>query len=132
MLSSESIRQALSVHVPATGPFFPDRDHAAVALVLAGESDGLKLCFIRRVEKVTDPWSGHMAFPGGRAGPGDPSARAVAERETQEEVALDLRNARMIGALSDLPVRLGGVETSMVLSSLVYDLGAAPPLLIPN
>jgi 8-oxo-dGTP pyrophosphatase MutT (NUDIX family) len=132
MVSAESIRRALSVHLPTSSQFVPDRDHAAVALVLAGEESDLQLCFIRRVEKENDPWSGHMAFPGGRASPGDASARAVAERETREEVALNLRDSDLIGPLSELPVRLGGVETSMVLSSFVYYVGATRPLLTPN
>jgi 8-oxo-dGTP pyrophosphatase MutT (NUDIX family) len=132
MLSLENIREALTVHVPNTTEFAADRDHAAVALALSGEGGDLQLCFIRRVEKQDDPWSGHMAFPGGRASPGDTTARAVAEREAQEEVGLELRDSHLIGALSDLPVRLGGVDTSMVLSSFVYYLGVAPAALIPN
>ena len=132
MLSAESIRRALSVHVAKTGQFRPDRDHAAVAMTLAGGETDLQLCFIRRVEKQDDPWSGHMAFPGGRAAPGDLSARGVAERETREEVGLDLRDSHLIGELSELPVRLGGVETSMVLSSFVYYLGRPPATLAPN
>jgi len=92
-----------------------DRDHAAVALALAGGDTDLQICFIRRVEKTGDPWSGHMALPGGRASPGDRSARDVAERETREEVGLDLRGADRIGELSELTVRLGGVATSMIL-----------------
>lgn len=132
MLSAESIREALSVHVAKTGPFRADRDHAAVALALVGVESDLQLCFIRRVEKPDDPWSGHMAFPGGRAAPGDLSARGVAEREAREEVGLDLGDSHLIGELSELPVRLGGVPTSMVLSSFVYYLGAAPAALAPN
>src|SRR5262245_16343732 len=132
MWSVDSIREALALHVPNTGRFVADRDHAAVALALAGDPADLQLGFIRRVEKQDDPWSGHMAFPGGRAAPGDDSARAVAERETREEVALDLEGSHWIGALSDLPVRLGGVETSMVLSSFVYYVGVELPALIPN
>jgi 8-oxo-dGTP pyrophosphatase MutT (NUDIX family) len=132
MWSAQSIHEALSMHVPKTTPFVADRDHAAVTLALAGAGGGLQLCFIRRVEKQDDPWSGHMAFPGGRASPGDASARAVAEREAQEEVGLDLRDGRLLGELSELPVRLGGVDTSMVLSSFVYYLGPAPPALTPN
>src|SRR5439155_17871529 len=92
----------------------------------------LQLCFIRRVEEENDPWSGHMAFPGGRASPGDSSARAVAEREAREEVALNLQDSHWLGALSDLPVRLGGVDTGMVLSSFVYYVGAEIPALTPN
>jgi 8-oxo-dGTP pyrophosphatase MutT (NUDIX family) len=132
MVTAESIRRALSINPPNPGLFIPDRDRAAVALVLAGRESDLQLCFIRRVEKKNDPWSGHMAFPGGRASPGDASAQAVAERETREEVALDLHDSHRIGSLSELPVRLGGVETSMVLSSFVYYVGAALPPLAPN
>src|SRR6266478_305108 len=132
MLSADSIRQALSPHVPKTSRFVADRDHSAVALVLAGDDSDLHLCLIRRVEKVGDPWSGHMALPGGRASPSDGTARDVAERETREEVGLDLRFAGRIGELSELPVRLGGVETSMILSSFVYYLGPAPAELVPN
>jgi len=132
MWSVDSIREALAAHVPNTRLFVADRDHAAVALVLAGDPSDLQLCFIRRVEKQNDPWSGHMAFPGGRASLGDASARAVAEREAREEVALDLQDSHWIGALSELPVRLGGVETSMVLSSFVYYVGVEIPGLVPN
>jgi len=132
MWSAQSIRESLSNHVPNTSLFVPAPDRAAVALALAGEDGNLQLCFIRRVEKKNDPWSGHMAFPGGRASPADASAKAVAEREAREEVALDLGSAHLIGTLSDLPVRLGGLETSMVLSSFVYHLGAALPPLTPN
>src|SRR5256885_8830171 len=105
MWSVDSIREALAARVPNTGLFVADRDHAAVALVLSGDPSDLQLCFIRRVEKQNDPWSGHMAFPGGRASAGDASARAVAEREAREEVALHLQDSHWIGALSDLPVR---------------------------
>src|SRR5437879_13634805 len=115
MLSVESIREALSIHTPKTRLFVTGPDRASVALALAGDGRDLQLCFIRRMEKKNDPWSGHMAFPGGRASPGDPSARAVAEREAREEVALDLRDSHLIGSLSEIPVRLGGVETSRVL-----------------
>src|SRR5437867_2895664 len=132
MLSVESIREALSIHAPKTRLFVTGPDRASVALALAGDDRDLQLCFIRRVEKENDPWSGHMAFPGGRASPGDASARAVAEREAREEVALQLQDSHWLGALSDLPVRLGGVDTGMVLSSFVYYVGAEIPALTPN
>ena len=34
-------------------------------------ASGLEILFIRRAEHPQDPWSGQMAFPGGRAEPGD-------------------------------------------------------------
>jgi 8-oxo-dGTP pyrophosphatase MutT (NUDIX family) len=131
-MSPASIREALSRHVPKTTPFRADPDRAAVALALAGEEPDLQICFIRRVEKPGDPWSGHIAFPGGRAAPGDASARAVAEREAQEEVGLILRDTHLLGALSEMPVRRNGLDTSMVLSPFVYHLGPSPARLTPN
>ena len=84
------IREALSRHQPTLVAREPDHAEAAVALVLAGPEDDLSLCAIRRAEHPLDPWSGHMALPGGRASAEDSGPRAVAERETLEEVGLAL------------------------------------------
>src|SRR5206468_4815145 len=84
----DQIRTALAGHSPQFLEREPSHSEAAVALVLAGRGDDLSLCAIRRAEHPLDPWSGHMALPGGRSSPEDPSRRAVAERETFEEVGL--------------------------------------------
>jgi 8-oxo-dGTP pyrophosphatase MutT (NUDIX family) len=85
------------LRLPATETEPPGiRTRAAVAVVLGPDDH---LLFIRRAERQGDPWSGHMAFPGGRASPLDASIRATAERETREEVGLDLAPAEFIGAL---------------------------------
>ncbi|MBL0939123.1 MAG: CoA pyrophosphatase [Gemmatimonadaceae bacterium] len=78
---------------------------AAVAAVLRVFDDEPELLFIKRAEKAGDPWSGHMAFPGGRHEPGDVSLEMTAVRETQEELALDLSAGHMIGRLDDLAPR---------------------------
>lgn len=44
---------------------------------------------IRRAERADDPWSGHIALPGGRWDPEDDDLRTTALREAQEEVGLD-------------------------------------------
>ena len=44
-----------------------------------------------------------MSFPGGRAEPGDPTASAVAERETLEEIGLCLDASHRVGPLPMLP-----------------------------
>ena len=75
---------------------------SAVLRVLDGEPE---LLFIKRAELERDPWSGHMAFPGGRLEPGDASLEVTAVRETQEELALDLTQGRMLGRLDDLAPR---------------------------
>lgn len=102
---------------------------AAVAAVLDA---GGHLLFIRRSECEGDPWSGHMAFPGGRVDPVDSSLRAAAERETAEEVGLDLSGrGRLLGALDEVgsPVRTGPAR--LVISPFVYALDARVEL-CPN
>lgn len=78
---------------------------AAVSAVLRLVDDEPELLFIKRAELERDPWSGHMAFPGGRLEPGDASLEVTAVRETQEELALDLTLGRMLGRLDDLAPR---------------------------
>jgi 8-oxo-dGTP pyrophosphatase MutT (NUDIX family) len=119
----EEIRQALARHQPTLVAREPSHTEAAVALVLAGIGNDLSICAIRRAEHPLDPWSGHMALPGGRSSPEDAGPRAAAERETLEEVGLSLAEAHWIGPLSDVLVRLGGGDDRMVLSAFVYYLG---------
>jgi 8-oxo-dGTP pyrophosphatase MutT (NUDIX family) len=72
---------------------------AAVAAVVSADGD---LLFIRRAERLGDPWSGHVAFPGGRHEPGDADTRETAMRETLEEIGLDLSGAVCLGVLRTL------------------------------
>jgi len=61
---------------------------------------GAEVLFIKRSERRGDPWSGHVAFPGGRAEPSDASLTGVAVREAREEVGIDLeRGGRILGSL---------------------------------
>src|SRR5436305_10703993 len=131
----EQIREALARHQPQLAEREPGCAEAAVALVLSGAGGDLSLCAIRRAEHPADPWSGHMALPGGRAAAADPTPRAVAERETLEEVGLVLGEAHWLGALSDVPVRIGGGDLrqpSMILSPFVYYPGEEPPPFVPS
>ncbi len=107
------------------------RDRACVALVLAGDPDDLRLAFIRRARREGDIWSGQMALPGGRAARQDPTARAVAERETLEEVGVDLRHADFLGALDEHSLR-AVVATDAVLCPFVYRWPSALPRLRPE
>ncbi len=76
---------------------------AAVAVVLAPSPDALLL--IRRAERMGDPWSGHMALPGGRREPSDPDLFTTAVRETEEEVGLGLNAHALMGTLDDVVPR---------------------------
>ena len=81
---------------------------AAVALVLAHRAvdQAFSLLLVRRAEREGDPWSGHMALPGGHAHATDADLLHTARRETLEEVGLDLSDAEMLGRLDDVsPMR---------------------------
>lgn len=110
-----------------------DHDRAGVAMVLRDgreDRDGPSVLFIERARHEGDPWSGHMAFPGGRVDPGDADTRAAAERETLEEVGLSLADAEYLGRLDD---RQGNPRTrgTLIISAHLYALREAPPL-VPN
>jgi 8-oxo-dGTP pyrophosphatase MutT (NUDIX family) len=82
-LTVANVRRVLRANPRMIAPPGPGRPLACVAIVLAGDPERPSICLIRRTERADDPWSGHMAFPGGRADPEDPSASAVAEREAR-------------------------------------------------
>ncbi len=75
---------------------------AAVAAVFRVVDEEPELLFIKRAHRDGDPWSGHMAFPGGRHEPEDLTLEHTAVRETMEELALDLTAGRLLGRLDDL------------------------------
>lgn len=106
---------------------------SAVALFLADHlPDGLAVLMIKRAEREGDPWSGHMAFPGGRKDPADRNSLATAKRETAEEIGLEVEHhARLITRLSDVithPRLRGG---PMVITPYVFQLRSLPEL-VPN
>jgi 8-oxo-dGTP pyrophosphatase MutT (NUDIX family) len=88
----EDVRTALTAREPAQVAD-PLATRAAVAVVLRDGTGGIEVLFIRRAEHPQDPWSGQVAFPGGRAEPDDADLRATAIRETREEIGVDLATA---------------------------------------
>ena len=80
---------------------------AAILLVLRLREDGEpELLMIKRADVEGDPWSGHIACPGGRMEPVDRDLAATAVRETWEETGIDVtRDGRLLGQLDDLSPR---------------------------
>ncbi|RKP27830.1 NUDIX hydrolase domain-like protein, partial [Syncephalis pseudoplumigaleata] len=81
-----------------------------------------ELLFIRRTANPQDPWSGQMAFPGGKRERGETDQEA-AERETREEVGLDLTSNAFtfIGALDEREVTTRfGRRLLLILCPFVY------------
>ena len=81
--------------------------YAAIALVLRPSDLGdPELLMIKRAEVERDPWSGHVACPGGRMDPTDRDLEHTAVRETWEETGIDLtRDGRILGTLDDITPR---------------------------
>lgn len=77
---------------------------AAVSLIVRFGSE-LEILVIKRARHPGDPWSGHMALPGGRREPEDPALAETAVRETREETAVDLRDGVRLGRLDEVTPR---------------------------
>jgi 8-oxo-dGTP pyrophosphatase MutT (NUDIX family) len=79
---------------------------AVLATFRIAEDGELELLFIKRADYEGDPWSGHVALPGGRHEPQDATLADTALRETHEELGLEVRaHGRILGALDDLHPR---------------------------
>jgi 8-oxo-dGTP pyrophosphatase MutT (NUDIX family) len=98
---------------------------AAVAVVLVPDPDAILL--IRRAEREGDPWSGHMALPGGRKSLSDEDLLATVVRETREEVGVTLRSDQLIGCLDDVAPRTP-VLPPIAIRPFVFVLPNRPPL----
>lgn len=96
--------KAVRQHSPHTEPSLPDvPKRASVALVVARcRTSPPAMLFIQRAARKGDRWSAHIALPGGRREHADADDRACAERETLEEVGLDLASPEFayVGALN--------------------------------
>jgi 8-oxo-dGTP pyrophosphatase MutT (NUDIX family) len=81
---------------------------AAVAAVFRASADAHpELLMIKRAEHEGDPWSGHVALPGGRMEPRDRDLEQTAIRETWEETGIDIaRDGYVLGRLDDLAPRV--------------------------
>ncbi|MDX1804589.1 MAG: CoA pyrophosphatase [Alcanivorax sp.] len=102
-------------------PFRRHVSRAAVALIYRRHEGREELFFIQRAQRAGDPWSGDMAFPGGRLQAGDTSSRDTAMRETLEETGLDLcRHGQYRGRLSDLLTRHHSRLAPMVVTPHVF------------
>ncbi len=104
------VRHRLIDRLPLTGGLMIESERipqAAVTLVLRELEDDDQLLLIRRARRKGDPWSGHLALPGGRVDQTDEDLLMTAARETFEEVGIDLLGGsgsrdRFIGQLPTL------------------------------
>lgn len=123
----EHLRTALATYQPrlVEHSAWPGHTHAAVALLLRQGRRGVEILFILRAEFAGDPWSGNIAFPGGHIEADDDTARAAAERETLEEISIDLQQEEFLGRLDDV----AGAHLPVIVSCFAYVVDEATPII---
>lgn len=122
-LTIDRIIRSISGHRPQL--LLPsERTRSAVAMVLKESTLGPEALFILRAKSDRDPWSGNIAFPGGRMEMTDHSPRMTAERETREETGLVLEPSDYLGQMDDI----AGTHLPVLVSCFVYLLPDSPPL----
>jgi len=93
--------------------------NAAVSIVLRNPENP-EFLLMQRAKHPNDPWSGQMAFPGGKFETKDGSYKQTAIRETQEEVGLELREDEFIGQLDDVYGVKANGELSVHVACFVF------------
>jgi 8-oxo-dGTP pyrophosphatase MutT (NUDIX family) len=129
--SLDQVRSFLAATPPTPRAPAP-QPAAAVAAVLRDGGAGLELLFIRRAERPRDPWSGHMAWPGGHIDESDDGPLAAAIREAREELQLDLeRDGELLGELPVVRTHLRKGPGPRQVAPFVFALHRDSPL-APN
>jgi 8-oxo-dGTP pyrophosphatase MutT (NUDIX family) len=126
------LRRAFAGLEPRPADVADEVPRAAVAMIMAppdlaaagrsgpsleGNAD---ILFIRRAELDGDPWSGHMAFPGGRQSAEDMNLIATARRETREETGIVFGGTDVIGRLDDYHPSSPGLPPIVIAPFVVW------------
>jgi len=136
----QSVPHSLSARLATAEPEkLPERHQtrrSAVAMVMDQDSlSSASLLLIQRAKHDADPWSGHMAFPGGRQETFDRNSLATAKREMHEEIGFDIdrphdpnTRGQVVGRLSDFSTRKRAIPIDMVVSPYVFLIDKRPQL----
>jgi 8-oxo-dGTP pyrophosphatase MutT (NUDIX family) len=116
------IEAALAQHRPRRKLLRPVLKRSAVAMILREREGQSEVLMIKRAEHEGDPWSGHMAFPGGRMERQDRHGLDVALRETREEIGHELDPSTCIGRLSEIMTHPRLRKRPMVISPYLFRL----------
>lgn len=117
MVPLTHIEQTLRTNQPSTVDG-GSRRRTAVAMLLRERPAGVDMLFVERSSHPDDPWSGDLGFPGGKLDPSDAGPRQAAERETREELGIDLGASRYFGFLGEIL----GAHLPVMVSCYVYQV----------
>ncbi len=113
---------------PTDDPRAPEGAAQAAVSVILRSGPEPELLLVKRATCEEDPWSGHMALPGGRRDHDDPSLLHTAVRETAEETALSLDPGReslgMLPVVEPLGSRIPRVQIAPFVFSVPRSVGA--------
>ncbi len=130
MSAMDALRAALEHTPPSNGSISDNPLRASVCAVVAGSGTSTSICFVRRARWNGDPWSEHIALPGGRRN-GEETPPATVLRELQEEISLVVPETELL-PLPQLRIRLAGRERLLLIDAFVYFAGASAPALHPG
>ena len=104
----------------------PDENaDAAVAILIRLAADELEVFIVKRAEVDSDPWSGDMAFPGGKKAAQDKGVLDAAVREVMEETGIDLKPLKPLGYMEPLT---SWVRRTFKVQPVVYLFEGDPPI----
>jgi len=102
--------------------------NAAVALLLRPANQGFRILLVKRVESPFDPWSGQMAFPGGKRNLKDRDMKQTVVRETLEETNINLlHRCRFLGVLENVR---STVRPELLVAPFVVFLEHEPTIIL--
>jgi 8-oxo-dGTP pyrophosphatase MutT (NUDIX family) len=110
-LRAPELRQLVPELLATPEPLIVDEAvdrRAAVTLVLSPDPVRVSVAdalLVLRSEVEGDPWSGHVALPGGRAEEDDADLLRTAQRELEEETGVSIPRPDFLGRLDDLHPR---------------------------
>lgn len=100
---------------------------AAVAIILYPRGEDFLILFVKRAIKASDPWSGDMAFPGGKKHVSDERLMDTVFRETMEETGIDLRGSHFLGMLNEMD---SNVRKGMLVQPFIFLSESLPEVVL--